>query len=161
MEANRIDGLMPVLIRSRLRSTCFHQRSLSILAQRMLDGMGEPDAELSLEFVGDGRMRQLNRQYRGKDRPTDVLAFSMREANSPATTLLGDVVISLHTAQRQAADRGWSLEQEIVRLLIHGILHLLGYDHERSEREANRMRRKESAIVRSLGRLPGFVTTKI
>jgi rRNA maturation RNase YbeY len=102
-------------------------------------------------------MRRLNRQYRGKDSSTDVLAFAMHEARGPSTPLLGDVVISLHTAARQAVQVRISVDQEIVKLIIHGILHLLGYDHERSERDAHRMRRREQAIFQSLTPLPKLV----
>jgi rRNA maturation RNase YbeY len=99
-------------------------------------------------------MRGLNRRYRRRDRTTDVLAFPMREATGPPTHLLGDVVISLPTAARQAAALGRSVDQEVAMLLVHGVLHLLGYEHERGEREARHMRRKELAVLRSLGRIP-------
>jgi rRNA maturation RNase YbeY len=89
-------------------------------------------------------MRRLNRQYRHKDTPTDVLAFPLADAACPF--LLGDVVISVETAARQAARRGCSAAQEIQILLIHGILHLVGYDHEVSPSAARRMRRKEREL---------------
>ena len=97
-------------------------------------------------------MRRLNRRYRNINRPTDVLAFAMREA--PYSSLLGDVVISMHTARRQARTMGHSLDHEMVTLLIHGILHLVGYDHERSPRDARVMRQKEEAIFRALSPVP-------
>ena len=145
---------MPVLVRSRLRTLRPRHLAVETLAQRILEAAGEPGAELSVEFVGDGRMRGLNRRYRRRDRSTDVLAFPMREAVGPATPLLGDVVISLPTALRQAAGGGWSVDQEVARLMVHGVLHLVGYDHERGERQAQRMRRKEAAVLRSLARIP-------
>jgi len=74
------------------------------------------------------------------------------------TPLLGDVVISLDAAARQAKSGGWSLDEEVIRLLSHGILHLLGYDHERGAAEAARMRRKERAVIRALGRIPKLVS---
>ena len=86
-------------------------------------------------------MQSLNRQYRKKNKPTDVLSFPLADELQP--TLLGDVVISVETAARQAQRRGHSLREELQVLLIHGILHLLGYDHEVSRREAIRMHRKE------------------
>lgn len=112
--------------------------------------MGVENAEIGLVFVNDARMRALNRAYRGKDRPTDVLAFSAREGSfgNLNSGLLGDVVISTETARRQADAMGRGLDEEALHLLIHGILHLLGYDHERSPREAGRMRRLERAIRR-------------
>lgn len=148
---------MPVLVRSRLRGARPIQPAIEALAQRLLEKVGESASELGLEFVGDARMRRLNREYRRKDRSTDVLAFPMREGGGPRTSLLGDIVISLPTAARQAAAHGHGLDREVATLLIHGVLHLCGYDHERGEREAARMGRRERALLRSLGRLPHLV----
>jgi rRNA maturation RNase YbeY len=104
-------------------------------------------------------MQRLNARYRRLPRTTDVLAFAARESSpQPATPLLGDVVISLDTAQRQAREAGHPVDHEVVVLMIHGILHLLGYDHERSPQEARRMRKKERAILQALGPLPRLVT---
>lgn len=101
-------------------------------------------AELSLAFVTDQTIHELNRQYRHKDRPTDVLSFPLADERCP--TLLGDVVISIDTARRQARQRKCAFADELRALLIHGILHLLGYDHEVSDSEAVRMRRKEREL---------------
>ena len=128
------------------------------LAERVLAAVGEGRSELSLDLVGDGRMRRLNRQYRRKDRTTDVLAFAMRESASPVSALLGDVVISVPTAQRQAKEGGRSLSEELAWLLVHGVLHLCGYDHERSETDARRMKRREQAILRALHPIPTVAT---
>lgn len=126
-------------------------RRLARRARRLLATLGLRDAELSLLLVSDPVMHELNRTWRRKDRPTDVLAFSQREGEAPAPAeLLGDVVISVDTARRQAAERGHSLAVEGDRLLVHGLLHLLGYDHERSPAEARRMQRKERALLRAL-----------
>ena len=151
--------MMPVLVRSRLHRKLVILPRIQVLAQKILAASGVPAAELSLDLVGDRRIRRLNRQYRGRDHPTDVLAFPMREVAGPASSFLGDVVISLHTAARQAEACGHSLDHEVVMLLIHGTLHLCGYDHERGAREAHRMRRKELAILRSLTPLPKLVKT--
>jgi rRNA maturation RNase YbeY len=120
-------------------------------ARRVLRALGLPHAELSILLVSDAEMRRLNRAYRGVDRATDVLAFAQREgpAGAPAG-LLGDVVISVDTARRQAAGQGATLGREGERLLVHGVLHLLGYDHERSAAETRRMRRRERALERWL-----------
>ena len=91
----------------------------------------------------------MNRQYRKKDKPTDVLSFPLADELQPS--LLGDVVISIETAARQAQRRHHSLREELQILLIHGILHLLGYDHEVSRSEAIRMHRKEREIKEMLG----------
>lgn len=92
----------------------------------------------------DQTIHELNRRYRHKDRPTDVLSFPLADECCP--TLLGDVVISVDTARRQARQRKRAFAAELRALLIHGILHLLGYDHEVSDSEAVRMRRKEREL---------------
>lgn len=148
---------MTVYLRVRLRRLAKRQASLSRTAESILASVGESDAELSLELVGDRRMRRLNRLYRKKDRTTDVLAFPMRESHNPCPALLGDVVISVPTAIRQAKEAGRSVGDELAALLVHGVLHLCGYDHERSAREAVRMRRRETAIVKRLNPLPHLV----
>ncbi len=150
---------MPVHMQSQVRRFTFNQPHLKRSVRAILADVGEPSAELGILFVGDQRMQGLNRRYRGKDRTTDVLAFAMREARMPYAIcqmpdMLGDVVISAPTAWRQAREAGQSFDEEIVRLLVHGILHLCGYDHERSEKEARRMHRRERMILRALSRLP-------
>jgi rRNA maturation RNase YbeY len=110
-------------------------------------------SELSVSLVRDDEIRDLNRRYRHKDRPTDVLAFALREGAFAAVgNALGDVVISLETARRQAREHGGALVDEVDRLLVHGILHLAGYDHEISPREERRMRRKEREVRARLRR---------
>ena len=148
---------MPVQVRSELRRISVFASRIQKLAQHVLRAAGEPRAELSLLLIGDSRMRRLNRRYRGRDAPTDVLAFSLREAGGPASSLLGDVVISLPQASRQARAGRRSLDDELATLLIHGVLHLLGYDHERGDREARRMHRKEQAIWRALAPPPKLI----
>ncbi len=95
-------------------------------------------------------MRSLNRRFRGKDKVTDVLSFSAREGEFShlQPDVLGDIVISVPRAKRQAAAAGRRLVQEIEILLIHGLLHLLGYDHERSRLEARRMKRREIQLLK-------------
>ena len=144
---------MPVHMQSQVRRVTFDQARLDRLARAILSDVGEASAELGIKFVGDQRMRALNRRYRGKDRTTDVLAFAMREAPHSSAGLLGDVVIAVPTAARQAKQGQRSLDEELTVLLIHGILHLCGYDHERSEKEARRMHRRERMILRSLARV--------
>ncbi len=150
---------MPVHIQSHVRCVTFDQARLERLARAILSNVGETSAELGIMFVGDQRMRGLNRRYRGKDRTTDVLAFAMRDAFTPHASrlmpdMLGDVVISVHTACRQGKEAGRSLDDELAWLLVHGILHLCGYDHERSEKEARRMHRRERMLLRLIARLP-------
>ena len=147
---------MPVSLQVRVRSIRFGRQSVLRLAQAVLDLIGESSADLGLSFVGDRRMRSLNHRFRGKDRSTDVLAFALREAerlSRVSRQVLGDIVISVPTALRQAKEGRRSLEEEIVALLIHGALHLCGYDHERGHAESRRMRRKERTVRLALGRI--------
>jgi probable rRNA maturation factor len=131
-------------------------RRIARRGRRLLDALRLPEAELSLVLVSDAVMRRLNRSWRGRDRPTDVLSFAQAEGPGGAPPgLLGDVVISLDTARRQAAERAASLGSELDRLLVHGVLHLLGYDHERSPAEARRMRRRERDLARRLAERGG------
>lgn len=141
---------MPVLLASRRRCRGVRARDLRADAAILIDRLA-PGAELSVALVGDDEMRRLNRDYRQIDRPTDVLAFPM-DAAGPEP-MLGDVVISLDTAARQAAERGHSTAHEVRLLLVHGFLHLLGYDHERSAAEARRMFRVQRSLVAALAAL--------
>lgn len=116
--------------------------------------MGCPDgSELSVTIVGDRTIRRINREYLAKDRPTNVISFSLREGDFGGITpgALGDVIISADTAAREAEEGGQLFYERLVFLLLHGILHLCGYDHERSgEAEARRMKKKESELYRIL-----------
>lgn len=117
-------------------------------AARLLTDAGRPDAEVSVLLTDDAAVHALNRDWRGVDRPTDVLSW----AQEPPPTLLamedalGDVVISLQTAARQAAARAWSLDEEVALLTVHGILHLLGHEDE-TEPGAKAMREIERRIL--------------
>lgn len=97
-------------------------------------------------------MRALNHQWRGKDRATDVLSFPLREGRflHIQPEMLGDIVICVPVAARQADETGHSLSAELERLLIHGLVHLLGYDHEQGPFEARRMERKERGLLKRL-----------
>jgi rRNA maturation RNase YbeY len=152
---------MAVYLRVRLRRLATRQAPLLRAAESILAAVGESQSELSVELVGDGRMRRLNRLYRGKDRTTDVLAFPMRESDNPCRMVLGDVVISVPTAVRQASEAGHPTEDEVAALLVHGVLHLCGYDHEKGAREAARMRRRERAVLKALGSAPRLMMCRI
>ena len=104
---------------------------------------------MSILFVDDQRIQQLNREYRRKDRPTNVLSFSMREGEFAQVSpeLLGDVVISVDTTASEAEKAGISLGAHMTWLLIHGILHLFGFDHEQSEQAADEMETRTKQIL--------------
>ena len=121
---------------------------LTELATTILTILDLPEAQLSLVLCDDAYIHPLNRDFRGKDRPTDVLSFAQREGEFAFVDdmTLGDVIISTETALRQATERGHSLEHEMRILLVHGILHLLGYDHIEDD-EAEIMEAKEKEIL--------------
>jgi probable rRNA maturation factor len=139
-----------------------YRSAVSADARRLLKLLSVDNCELSLVLTGDSPIRELNRNFRGKDCSTDVLSFSQLEGDAalgpePAAaydhamrTTLGDVVISMDTAKRQAEQLGITLESRLRSLLIHGVLHLLGYDHERSRAEARRMFALERELATNL-----------
>ncbi|MBV8152149.1 MAG: rRNA maturation RNase YbeY [Candidatus Eremiobacteraeota bacterium] len=149
---------MPVTLTSRARKRRVSERALRALrvtAQRLLEVAGRPNDDLSVTLVGDRAIRTLNRRFRGKDRRTDVLSFPIvtpreRFDDRGPSRLLGDVVISLDTARRQARAYDAPLVREIERLLIHGILHLLGHDHERPA-QRRRMEKEERRLADAIG----------
>lgn len=126
------------------------RRALLLLARRVLAAEGTPaPASLSVVLADDETVRDLNRRYLGIDAPTDVLSFAFAGDDFPAApgpTQLGEVIISLPTARRQAARAGHSLADELAHLLVHGILHLLGHDHA-SAAGRRRMRAREEALL--------------
>lgn len=118
-------------------------------ADRVLNAMGESEAELSLVLVNDMYIRNLNWKYRRKDSPTDVLAFPMRDSRGLSGVILGDVVISVETAAREAKKRKKDLQDELDLYFVHGILHLLGYDDEKP-RARKKMKDKEKELMGNL-----------
>lgn len=137
-----------IYYRNDIRASGVDRRALLATARRLLTAVGERDAALSLSLVSDDAMRALNAQYRGKDVPTDVLSFPLENLKESDETerLLGDVVISIDTARRQAAAYDAPLQREIYRLLIHGLLHLKGHDHVAAG-ERRVMRREERRLA--------------
>jgi len=111
--------------------------------------LGYPDAELSILIVDNSRIQEINREYLDRDRPTNVISFAMQEGEDAGLSplLLGDVVISAERAASDAAEANIPFEHELWFLLLHGVLHLLGYDHERGTAEqAQQMEAKEAEI---------------
>ena len=127
------------------------KRLLRSRAIRLLREIDQTGSELSLSFVADCEIAGLNRRYRKKTGATDVLAFSLLEGEGASYRgeMLGDVVIGIETAERQARRGRRSLDDEVARLLIHGALHLIGYDHLRDD-DARAMRAEERRIWRLL-----------
>ncbi len=127
------------------------RRLLRSRAARLLSALQHSRSELSVALVDDREIAELNASHRGRDRPTDVLSFSLLEGEHTERrgALLGDVVIGVETAARQARRARRSLDDEVARLLIHGTLHLLGHDHERDD-EARAMRAEERRLWRTV-----------
>jgi len=119
--------------------------------------LGYTKAELSVVIVDDAEMAEINFEYRRVDRPTDVLSFPMLEGEFPdvCNQMLGDVVISADTARSISDETGASLESVLDLLLIHGILHLVGFNHEAGERQALEMKRKTEELLSLLGHSGG------
>jgi len=111
--------------------------------------LGNPEAELSVLITDDDQVRTLNSQYRSVDSTTDVLSFSQQEGESvvPGNKVLGDIVISWDRAVIQGDNYGHGTQRELERLLVHGLLHLLGYDHEADDESADRMRELENRYL--------------
>ena len=135
---------MEVIVQDRQRTKRVDPQGVKEWAERILRHLGLTGRELSVLLVEDAEIRELNRRYLGRNRPTNVLAFPME---GPQPFPLGDVVISTETAEREARERGVSLEEEMALLLAHGVLHLLGYDHERGGEEEALMRAKEEELL--------------
>ncbi|WP_293448792.1 rRNA maturation RNase YbeY [Persephonella sp.] len=121
------------------------------IAQKILKELQLDNVELSITLTDNETIRQINKQWRKKDKPTDVLSFPIDE-KPPGYRykILGDVVISLPFAKRQAEEIGISYQEEVIRLLTHGILHLLGYDHEGCPAEAKKMFNLQDRIMKKI-----------
>lgn len=143
---------MKILSRNLQRRRRINKFRIIKSAGKILSLLNQPEAELSILFVGDKRMTELNTVYRGKRKSTDVLSFEadipFRDSNQPP--VLGDIVISVPKAESQAELSDIGFYDEVDRLLIHGALHLLKYDHEGSAYKARAMRKKEKEIFDAL-----------
>jgi probable rRNA maturation factor len=132
---------------SRLRSLARR----AVRAAAVQSGVNLPaDAELSVVFTDDAQIRALNRRFRGKDKATNVLSFPAAPSGRKLGRLLGDIVLAHQTVEREADDQGLTFEDHLTHLVVHGFLHLLGYDHA-TEAEAVVMERLETAILASIG----------
>jgi probable rRNA maturation factor len=145
---------MLILLNNRQRRQRFKSQQLKKVTVKILSALGCPEGtELSVSIVGDRSIRIINREYLDKDRSTNVISFSLQEGDYGGVNphVLGDVIISADTAAREAEEGGMAFFERLSFLLLHGILHLCGYDHERSgEAEAQKMRQKEQQLFRIL-----------
>jgi len=145
---------MEIQIRMDCPTPGLDEQKIRVKAEKALEDLGYHDKELSILFTDDEHMAVLNQQYRDKAGATDVLSFPMGEDLDGETTpalfepvMLGDVVVSVDTALRDAEELKQPFERTVDRLLIHGILHLLGYDHEKSQVDAMRMIKEEERLM--------------
>lgn len=136
---------------------------LEVILQKAGEAEGVTDGEVDLTFVDDEQIHELNREYRGIDRPTDVLSFAMNEITNDELEIiyeleegeelesvpdvLGDIIISVPRAKLQSEEYGHSLERELGFLFVHGFLHLLGYDHQDEASEAEMMGKQEAVLA--------------
>ena len=143
---------MGILIDNQQSGRPINLAKIRKAARAILNDLDCPEGELSILFVDDNRIQSLNREYRHKDRPTNVLSFAMREGdfNEISPGLLGDVVISVDTAAAEAEKAGISLGQHMTWLLIHGILHLFGFDHEQSGEMADEMETRTRRLAETV-----------
>jgi len=144
---------MKIQIENRQSRFKISKQTIRRTVSSILNILDCPDKEISIVFTDDTSMQQLNKQYLGKNKPTNVISFSLQEGKYGNVNphVLGDVVISTDTAQRDALRGNLTFEQEIDFLLIHGILHLLGYNHENTSRnEKARMKTKEIEVFHKL-----------
>ena len=128
---------------NRQRKTKIDTKAWESFADKAATAIGKSGSTATVAFVSDKAIRELNRQFRGVDKATDVLAFPADEAHN-----LGDIAISVDTAARQAKENGLTFDEEVAQLILHGLLHLSGYDHETDNGEMNRL---ELKIRRRLG----------
>jgi probable rRNA maturation factor len=140
---------MEVLIDNRQSRQKISPKKIKQTVQVILNALDCPDGEISILLVDDPQIATLNQQYLNRQGPTNVIAFAMREGEFSHLTphLLGDVVISMDTAAKEAENAGLSTADRFDELLIHGILHLFGYDHEIDEAEARRMEEKSRQLL--------------
>ena len=143
---------MDVLIDNRQSKYKISQKNLKEKTKAILDALDCPEGELSILLLDDPQIAVLNKTYLKREGPTNVIAFPMREGEFGEVTpnLLGDVVISLETTAKESKVAGIPMEERLLELTIHGILHLFGYDHEKSEKEARRMEQKSRQLAKQL-----------
>jgi probable rRNA maturation factor len=148
---------MEVLIDNRQSRRKIALKKIKQTVQVILDALDCPDGEISILIVDDPQIEELNQQYLDRQGPTNVIAFAMREGefSDLSPHLLGDVVISIDTAAREAQMAATSMEQRFDELLVHGILHLVGFDHEASADDARAMEDKSKELMALIKQVSG------
>ncbi len=144
---------MKIQIENRQKRIKIDKRQIRASVIKLLKLLDCPDKEISLMFVDDASIQCINKQYLSKDKPTNVISFSLQEGEYGGINpeMLGDVVISVDTASRDADYGHFTFNEEILFLIIHGLLHLLGYNHENtSKANALKMKQKEKELFRLL-----------
>lgn len=143
---------MAVLIENDQKKIAIDFERVRQALHDILENLDCQDKEISFLFVDDDGIREINKKYLGRDYPTNVIAFSMTEGEfgDISPDMIGDVIISAETALKDARSANIEFEEELDFLMIHGILHLLGYDHETSEADAKRMKKKEEELFFAL-----------
>jgi probable rRNA maturation factor len=141
---------MEVLIDNRQKKYKISMKTIQQKTTDILNALDYHDAVLSILIVDDPQIAILNKKYLRRNGPTNVIAFPMRtdQFSNINPELLGDVVISIETAEKEGKGIGITMEERFTQLLVHGILHLLGYDHEKSEQEADIMEQKSDEILK-------------
>jgi probable rRNA maturation factor len=140
---------MEILLQNRKNPSRITDQSLRKKTDLILNALGCENCEISIVITDDSDIREINSSYRNIDRPTNVLSFPMDDENMiiPGIRILGDIVISEDTAQREADSAGITLDQRLSQLLVHGILHLFGYDHETGDEDEKKMTQKSIELM--------------
>lgn len=149
---------MEIQIDNRQEKQPVQLENVRMKAAAILNALDCPEGELSIVFVDDDEIATLNQDYLQRSGPTNVIAFPMQEGDFSEVTpnLIGDVVISLDTCRRECDAAAMPFEERLDQLLVHGILHLFGYDHVTNAADAERMATKSDELVALLGTLPPF-----
>ncbi|MFO7761451.1 MAG: rRNA maturation RNase YbeY [Thermodesulfobacteriota bacterium] len=142
---------MTVLLNNQSTDQHVETEQIRKTAEHLLKYTGQNDSELSILLTDDSRITELNNTYRQKDRSTNVLSFPLFEPETPGMpVLLGDIVISVESAAREARLQGIDINDYLNILLVHGLVHILGYDHEKGERETEEMAVQEKKLLEKL-----------
>lgn len=141
---------MGILIDDRQKKHKIPKTKIKMIAQAILNALGSPEGELSILVIDDSEIQTLNKKYLNRPGPTNVIAFPMKAGDFSDINpqLLGDVVISMETAGREALQSEITTEKRFAQLLVHGILHLFGFNHEKSRQDARKMEIKSNELLK-------------